>query len=31
MAAIKPEKWIEVYEKSRLITKAGKAKAAKQK
>jgi hypothetical protein len=29
IAAISPEKWIEVYEQSRLLTKAGKAKAAK--
>ena len=31
IAAISMEKWIEVYEKSRLTTKAGKAKAAKAK
>ena len=29
VAAVTPEKWIEIYEKSRLMTKAGKAKAAK--
>ena len=31
IGAISVEKWIEVYEKSRLMTKAGKARAAKQK
>ena len=29
IAAVTPERWIEIYEKSRLMTKAGKAKAAK--
>ena len=29
IAAISPERWIEIYECSRLLTKAGKAKAAK--
>jgi uncharacterized protein YdhG (YjbR/CyaY superfamily) len=29
IAAVSVEKWIEVYEKSRLLTRAGKAKAAK--
>ena len=31
IGGISVEKWIEVYEKSRLMTKAGKAKAARQK
>jgi hypothetical protein len=31
IGAISVEKWIEVYERSRLLTKAGKARAAKQK
>ena len=30
IAAISSEKWIEIYEQSRLMTKAGQAKAAKQ-
>jgi hypothetical protein len=30
-SGIRPERWIEIYERSRLMTKAGKAKAAKKK
>jgi hypothetical protein len=30
ISAISPEKWIEIYERSRLMTKAGQAKAAQQ-
>jgi hypothetical protein len=31
IAGVTPEKWIEIYERSRLMTKAGRANAAKAK